>query len=146
MHSKIFILFFSLLIFKAKINAQRKILGAEKEGLCSFYSKKFDDFPTSNGEKYDRNAYTAAHKTLPLNTLVAVTNLINNKYVIVRINDRGPHRKTRLIDISEIAAQDIGITRLGIAKVNVKVVGFDNFQYLDAIDPLGNLAEIRNEK
>ncbi len=124
--------------------AQKNVLGAEKEGMCSFYADRFDGLPTSNGEKYDKNGFTAAHKTLPFNTLLAVTNLKTNNYVIVRVNDRGPHKVSRLLDISMAAAKQLGIKKAGIAKVRVKVIGFNNFQNLEVNDPPGNEADSRN--
>ena len=123
---------------------QKAILGAEKEGTCSFYSDKFDGLPTSNGEKYNKNEYTAAHKWLPFNTLLAVFNLKTNQYVIVRVTDRGPHTRNRLIDISMAAAVALGIKKLGLAQVKIKVIGFNNFQYLEPIDPIGDEADLLN--
>ncbi len=141
---KILSLWFSFFLFSFLGYSQKAILGAEKEGYCSFYADKFDGLPTSNGEKYNKNEYTAAHKWLPFNTLVAVFNLKTGKYVIVRINDRGPHTRNRLIDISKSAAIDLGITKLGLAKVYIRVIGFNNFQYLEPIDPTADDAERLN--
>ena len=124
--------------------AQKAILGAEKEGICSFYSDKFDGLPTSNGEKYNKKEYTAAHNWLPFNTLLAVFNVKTNQYVIVRVNDRGPHTRNRLIDISMAAAIELGIKKLGLAQVRITVIGFNNFQYLDPIDPIGDEADLLN--
>ena len=77
----------------------------------------------TSGEKYDKNALTAAHRTLPLGTMVKVTNLKNNKSVVVRINDRGPHGpKTEIIDISGRAAQELDMIKDGRAKVKLEVV------------------------
>lgn len=132
-------------VYLNSIVAQKKILGSEREGLCSFYSNKFNGFKTSNGEQYDINLFTAAHKSLPFNTILAVFNLKTEKYVIVRINDRGPFRKSRLIDISKAAANELGIAREGITKVRIKILGFDGFQNLDPIDPIGDEAEVKNE-
>lgn len=140
--------FFNILFSTAFLNnlvAQKRVLGAEKEGLCSFYADRFDGLNTSNGEQYDKNLYTAAHKSLPFNTILAIFNLKTDKYVIVRVNDRGPHRKTRLIDISKAAADELGIVKLGITKVRIKILGFDGFQNLDPIDPIGDEADLRNE-
>ncbi|MES2798115.1 MAG: septal ring lytic transglycosylase RlpA family protein [Bacteroidota bacterium] len=123
---------------------QKRVLGAEKLGLCSFYANKFDGLQTANGEKYDKDQFTAAHKSLPFNTILAVFNLETEKYVIVRVNDRGPYRKTRLIDISRAAAVELGIVSRGIAKVKIRILGFDNFQNLEPIDPPGLEAEFKN--
>ncbi|MEO1067252.1 MAG: septal ring lytic transglycosylase RlpA family protein [Pseudomonadota bacterium] len=90
-------------------------------GIASFY---WQDQKTANGEQFNKNALTAAHRTLPFNTLVKVTRVKSGKSVVVRINDRGPFIKGRIIDLSLAAAQEIGLTRkMGITKVKVEVVG-----------------------
>ena len=93
-----------------------------QKGQASFYADKFEGRPTASGEKYSHSKLTAAHKFLPFGTLVKVTNVKNNKSVIVRINDRGPFVKGRIIDLSKSAAQKLGFTQQGVAKVNIKVV------------------------
>ncbi|NCB11645.1 MAG: septal ring lytic transglycosylase RlpA family protein, partial [Erysipelotrichia bacterium] len=80
---------------------------------------------TSNGEIYNMHAMTAAHKTLPMNTVVRVDNLENGKSIIVRINDRGPFVKGRIIDLSNKAAHEIDMVRRGTAKVKVTVLGYN---------------------
>ena len=91
-------------------------------GKGSWYGKKFHGRTTANGEKYNMYALTAAHKTLPFNTMVEVTNLSNNRKVIVRINDRGPYAKGRIIDLSYLAAKKLGYVNKGVAKLKVKVL------------------------
>jgi len=91
-------------------------------GIASWYGGKFHGRRTSNGEIYDMNKLTAAHKTLPFNTIVEVTNLENKKKVIVRINDRGPFIKNRIIDLSYKAAKRIGIDELGTARVGLRII------------------------
>lgn len=77
----------------------------------------------TTGEKYDKNALTAAHRTLPFGTMVRVTNLKNDKSVVVRINDRGPHGpKSQIIDVSGRAAQELDMIKDGRAKVTLEVV------------------------
>lgn len=93
-----------------------------REGTASFYHKKFNGRKTANGEIYNENLYTAAHKTLPLNSYALVTNLRNNRKVIVRINDRGPFIKGRIIDLSRAAAGEIGAIGSGLAKVRVEAL------------------------
>jgi rare lipoprotein A len=137
------LVFFSFRTISVSIG-QKKHLGAEREGLCSYYADKFIGRATYSGELYDSNLYTAAHKYLPMNTILAVFNLKSGRYIIVRVNDRGPHRKTRLIDISGEAANELGIKKLGIAKVKIKVLGFNGFQSLDPIDPEGDDLEQLN--
>lgn len=93
-----------------------------KDGLASYYSNKFHGRPTSSGEMYNANLYTAAHKTLPLNSYAVVTNLHNNRKTIVRINDRGPFGHGRIIDLSYTAAKEIGLVARGIAQVKVEAL------------------------
>ena len=92
-----------------------------ERGLASWYGKKFNGHNTSNGERYDMYAMTGAHKTLPIPSYVRVTNLDNGKSVVVRINDRGPFHKGRIIDLSYAAAQRIGILQAGTGKVEVEI-------------------------
>lgn len=96
--------------------------GFEQRGIASWYGKKFHGNPTSNGEKYNMYAMTAAHKTLPLPSYVSVTNLTNNKKVIVRVNDRGPFVGTRIIDLSYAAAKKLEMVGPGTAPVLVRAV------------------------
>ena len=79
---------------------------------------------TSNGEVFDTNQMTAAHKTLPFNTLVKVTNLDNGRSAVVRINDRGPFVEGRIIDLSRTAAEDIDMVGRGVARVSLEIVSF----------------------
>ena len=91
----------------------------KEKGVASWYGKKFHGRDTSSGERYDMYAMTAAHKTLPLPTNVRVTNLENGKSVILRVNDRGPLVKNRLIDLSYAAAQELDVVANGTAVVEV---------------------------
>ena len=90
-------------------------------GVASYYATKFQHRKTANGERFDNNAMTAAHKTLPFGTEVIVTNLSNGKSVKVRINDRGPFVKGRIIDLSSIAFSQISNLDKGIEKVDIRV-------------------------
>jgi rare lipoprotein A len=92
----------------------------ELKGIASYYSREFHGRKTASGERFNMRDLTAAHKTLPFNTRVKVINLENNKTVIVRINDRGPFKKGRVIDLSYKAAKKIGLIKTGTA--NVKLV------------------------
>ena len=96
------------------------IAGAE-EGSASYYADSLSGNPTASGEPYDKNALTAAHRTLEFDTMVQVTNLDNGKSVVVRINDRGPHAKNRIIDVSGAAAKQLGLMDSGSAKVRLVV-------------------------
>ncbi len=90
-------------------------------GIASWYGEAFDGRKTANGEIYDMNALTAAHKTLPLPTNVRVTNLSNGRSIMLRVNDRGPFAHGRIIDVSRRAAQLLGFQGAGTAKVRVQV-------------------------
>lgn len=96
--------------------------GFSETGIASWYGPKFHGRKTASGEKYNQNAMTAAHKTLPFGTKVRVKNVKNDKSVIVRINDRGPFAKGRVIDVSRAAAKKLDMINSGTAKVNIKVV------------------------
>ena len=96
--------------------------GQVMHGISSWYGPNFHGKLTSNGETYNMYARTAAHKTLPMDTMVKVTNKQNGKSTIVRINDRGPFVRGRIIDCSYIAGKEIGLDVLGIAKVKVEVL------------------------
>lgn len=94
----------------------------EQIGIASWYGTKFHAQRTSSGERYDMLAMTAAHKSLPLPTYVLVTNLANDKKVIVKVNDRGPFESNRLIDLSYVAAKKLGMLGHGTAMVDVKAI------------------------
>lgn len=96
--------------------------GYREKGLASWYGLKFHDKRTSSGEPYDMYAMTAAHKTLPLPTWVRVTNLDNNKSVVVKVNDRGPFHAGRIIDLSYTAASRLGVLGRGTAPVEVVAI------------------------
>jgi len=94
-------------------------------GKASWYGKKFEGKKTASGDIFRMRKKTAAHRTLPFNTMVKVTNLTNNKSEIVRINDRGPLKKSRMIDVSHAVAKKIGILSSGITKVKVEILAFN---------------------
>jgi|SRR5690348_14580494 len=91
-------------------------------GLASWYGPRFHGNQTADGERFDMNALTAAHRTLPFNTYVRVTDLANGRSVVVRINDRGPYDGHRVIDLSARAARELGITYHGTARVRIELV------------------------
>lgn len=94
----------------------------EQVGYASWYGKEEHGSLTANGETYDMYANTAAHKTLPLGSMVHVENLENSRTTVVRINDRGPFVKGRIIDLSYTGAKKIGITNKGVAKVKITLL------------------------
>ncbi len=99
--------------------------GFEQTGTASWYGKKFHGHLTSNGEIYDMYAMSAAHKNLPLPTYLKVTNIVNDKSVIVRVNDRGPFHQSRIIDLSYSAAYKLDMLKTGTA--HVKIIAITNF-------------------
>lgn len=94
--------------------------GYDDTGSASYYGARHHGKHTASGEAFNQNALTAAHRQLPFGTRVKVTNLSNEKTVIVRINDRGPHTRGRLIDVSRGAAEQLGMLRSGVAKVRIQ--------------------------
>ena len=112
-----------------KVNStakSKKIL----KGISSYYGEDFHGKLTANGEVFDIYGLTAAHKTLPLNTIVRVTNLENKKSLILRINDRGPYVKGRMLDCSYGAALKLGFIGNGTTKVKVEIIEFGDDKYM----------------
>lgn len=97
--------------------------GYRERGTASWYGKKFHGRKTANGETYNMYAKTAAHKTLPMNTVLLVRNLENGRETVVRVNDRGPFVNNRIIDLSYTAANELDIVRNGIAKTEIIAMG-----------------------
>jgi rare lipoprotein A len=116
-----------------KIGAPYKISGRwytptedpayDRQGRGSWYGTDFHGRKTANGEIFDMHALTAAHPTLPLPSYVYVTNLVNNRTVLVRVNDRGPYANDRIIDLSRASARALGFEQQGITQVRVKFAG-----------------------
>ncbi len=98
----------------------------KETGIASWYGPKFHNRRTANNEIFDENALTAAHRTLPLPSYVLVTNLQNNRTVRLRVNDRGPFAKGRIIDLSKQAARVLGFEKQGTALVHVQILGKDS--------------------
>ena len=112
---------------KTKSNVEhRKVM----KGVSSFYAEDFHGKLTANGEVYDMYGLTAAHKTLPLNTIVRVTNLVNNKSLILRINDRGPYVKGRILDCSYGAAKKLDFIVQGTTDVKIEVIEWGDNKYM----------------
>ena len=95
-----------------------------------YYHHKFNGRKTANGERYDSALFTAAHKTLPLNSYAVVTNLHNNRKVIVRINDRGPFSEKRIIDLSHSAAKELGLIARGTGQVRIEALHAVSYTHL----------------
>jgi rare lipoprotein A (peptidoglycan hydrolase) len=106
-------------------------VGMKDQGLASWYGGAFHGWVTASGENYDMYALTAAHRTLPLGTVVRVTNVFNGKQVRIRINDRGPYVKGRILDLSYAAASELGMVWEGLSAVDIEVVA------QHGLEPLG---------
>ena len=104
----------------------------DETGIASWYAGEFTGEPTGNGELYDPNQLTAAHRTLPMPSLVRVTNLDNGRALIVRVNDRGPYAQNRIIDCSRRCAQLLGFEQKGTAKVRVQILAKESEALADA--------------
>ncbi|MEQ1484810.1 septal ring lytic transglycosylase RlpA family protein [Methyloglobulus sp.] len=112
-----------------------------KQGVASWYGPGFHGKKTANGEIFDMYEMTAAHKTLPIPSYAQVTNLENNKTVVVRINDRGPYSGNRLMDLSYAAAKKLGIQSEGTGKVEIKAISA-----MQALPQIQKTAESQNKK
>ena len=99
-------------------------------GVSSYYGEDFHGKLTANGEVYDMYGVTAAHKTLPLNTVARVTNMENDKSIILRINDRGPYVAGRILDCSYGAAKKLGFVIQGTTKVKIEIIEFGDNKYM----------------
>ena len=97
-----------------------------QKGLASWYGREFHGKTTASGEKFNMNELTAAHKTLPFGTIVEVKNLENGKTVRVKINDRGPYRGSRIIDLSYAGAKELDIVKVGEASVGIRILKMGN--------------------
>lgn len=97
-------------------------VGTKIRGIASFYGSEFEGKMTANGEIFSQSDMTAAHRTLPFGTILKVKNLKNNKTVTVRVNDRGPFKDDRILDLSKAAAEQLGIIRDGTAQVEITVM------------------------
>ena len=103
-----------IIIFMAMVSGH-----AETLGTASFYGKKLQGYRTANGERFNPAGLTAAHRSLPFGTKLRVTNLKNHRSVVVRVTDRGPHKRGRMIDLSYGAAKAVGMIETGTTRVSV---------------------------
>lgn len=104
----------------------------EESGIASWYGAEFHGRRTANGEVFDKNQLTGAHRTLQLPSLVRVTNLENGRSTVLRINDRGPFSRGRILDVTEAAAQALGFRLQGTARVRIQVLGEESRKIADA--------------
>ena len=129
---------------KYKIGNQYEVFGVtyqpqeydnfEEEGTASWYGEEFNGKPTANGEIYHKGDMTAAHPTLPLPSMVRITNLENGKSAKVRVNDRGPFSKKRITDVSEGVATELGFKNKGTARVKLEFLKDDTERLLDRLN------------
>ncbi|MDT8448742.1 MAG: septal ring lytic transglycosylase RlpA family protein [Wenzhouxiangellaceae bacterium] len=117
--------------------------GYRERGLASWYGSKFHGRLTSSGEPFDMYKVSAAHKTLPLPSWVEVTNLDNGRKLTVRVNDRGPFKEGRIIDLSYAAAVKLGVVDSGTAPVEVRAITFDGPSTLEAARPISVPVEVQ---
>jgi len=99
--------------------------GTRIVGLASWYGQRHQGHATASGETYDVNKLTAAHRTMPFGTRLRVTNVENGRSVVVRVNDRGPRKKDRVLDVSLAAARALGMVGDGVTRVEIVVLGAD---------------------
>ncbi len=107
----------------------------ENSGYASWYGKELQGKPTASGELFDMNKFTAAHRTIPMNSIVLVKNKDNGKKQLVRINDRGPYVEGRIIDVSYAAARDMGFAEKGVAPVEIEVIQEGQDDFLSKLAP-----------
>ncbi|NCA71148.1 MAG: septal ring lytic transglycosylase RlpA family protein [Sphingobacteriia bacterium] len=113
----------SLLFLAATSHAEARVKpGHSQKGIASYYHDKFHGRKTASGQIYDKNLPSAAHKTLPLGSKVKVTDTQTGKSIVVKVNDRGPFIKGRIIDLSHSAARQLGMLKKGLTKVEVEVL------------------------
>jgi rare lipoprotein A len=93
---------------------------AAQTGMASYYGPKFHGKRTASGERFNQNAMTAAHRTAPFGSQIRVTNLASGKSVVVRVNDRGPFIRGRIVDVSTVAARQLGLVQRGVGRVRVQ--------------------------
>ena len=119
--------------------------GYSEVGIASWYGDDFHNKRTANGETYDMRAITAAHRTLPLPSIVKVTNLENGRSIIARVNDRGPYVKNRIIDVSQKGAELLGYRNKGTARVRVEILAKESKAIKEAMLSDDNKSKISNE-
>lgn len=132
-----------MVLIQSVLCAQHK---RDEKGIASYYHDHLKSHKTANGELYHPAEMTAAHLTLPFNTIVRVLNLSNNKYINVRINDRGPFVDNRIIDLSRAAADSLDFVFQGLAKVQLKVVSFGQKTKLSNVTAFASAEKLKTKK
>jgi rare lipoprotein A len=117
-----FLLFFLVPCLPAAGGSVELAAGFTESGVASYYHDRFQGRTTASGERFDQRAYSAAHRTLPFGTMVRVTRVDTGKSVVVTVNDRGPFKKGRVVDLSRQAARDLDMVEKGLTRVKVEVL------------------------
>jgi hypothetical protein len=112
-----------LLVLFVQAGKAQYYIGYTDVGGCSYYANSFNGRHTSSGDIFDNKKFTCAHRTLPFGTLLKVTNLQKNKVTFVRVNDRGPVSRSRILDVTTAAAKELDLIKYGVAKVKIEIVG-----------------------
>lgn len=112
-----------VLVITFTVVAQKVEIGKKIKGSASYYHKKFNGRKTASGERLNNQDYTCAHRFFPFGTMLEIVNPSNGKWVVVRVNDRGPFSKNRVIDLSFSAAKQLGMIQKGILKIEGRVIG-----------------------
>lgn len=129
------VIFLTLLVtlsFTTNVMAKTKVNQHRTQGEASYYAGFHHGKKTASGERFNMHALTAAHRTLPLGSKIKVTNLINGKEVVVKVNDRGPYAKGRVLDVSLGAAKKLGMLKTGTAKISIQILTAGDNKYVKA--------------
>ena len=125
---------------KSEIRLKNFYIG---EGIASWYGQQFHGKKTASGDIFIKDSLTAAHRTLEFGTLLRVKNQENGKEIVVEINDRGPFSKSRILDLSEKAAREIGIHQKGFGIVKIEICGYDKVNMATVIKHYKNIQSIK---
>ena len=120
------------LLFTTNVMAKTKVNQHSTRGEASYYACFHHGKKTASGERFNMHSLTAAHRTLPLGSKIKVTNLNNGKEVVVRVNDRGPYARGRVLDVSLGAAKKLDMIKTGTAKVSIQILHVGNNKYVSA--------------
>ncbi len=127
---RVIVVLIAIVLFNFGNTQAQLLLGEVQKGKASYYASSLHGRKTAFGEIFKSTELSAAHRTYPLNTMLEITNLANNESVVVRVNDRGPYAKSRVVDISNEAAKLLGIVSKGVANVVIRVVGMEGMVFL----------------
>lgn len=128
-------------VIGGQVYAPNENYAYNEAGMASWYGPGFHGKRTANGEAYDQRAMTAAHRTLPMPSVVRVTNLDNGNSVVLRVNDRGPFAHSRIIDVSKAAAEKLDMIRSGVASVRVEILPNESKRMKDIAQNGGSVSE-----